>query len=332
MSDFAFDVAFSFAAEDRQYVEQVADALRSRDVRIFYDRYEESNLWGTDLYKHLSAIYFQRARYTVIFISRDYARKVWPTHERTAAQARAFAEHRDRILPARFDDAEVPGLLTTVAYINLKALDPKAFAELLFRKISSAPEATPVTEVGGGPLPQSEPKPEIEEQFPLPLLMYSVNTSLAFRLNEEFYRQVHYAWCAPHFDMRRNQYSGIGKVPASANPFEIYAGFLRDARAGDMHSRLIEGNREGLRRGAKIRYERGQIKAAVRNEINEIVDRAATSDYSPLIYVIPTAGVKSLLTKVDVKLRAHPLSREFIINDLPRNSFDIITVEDPLII
>ncbi len=48
-----YDVALSFAGEDRNYVEQVAQILHQLDLRVFYDRYEEANLWGKDLYVHL---------------------------------------------------------------------------------------------------------------------------------------------------------------------------------------------------------------------------------------------------------------------------------------
>ena len=35
-----FDIALSFAGEDRQYVEEVAKVLRAMGFRVFYDKYE----------------------------------------------------------------------------------------------------------------------------------------------------------------------------------------------------------------------------------------------------------------------------------------------------
>ncbi len=67
-----FDVALSFAGEDRAYVEEVANVLRAMGLRVFYDKYERVSLWGKDLYTHLREIYFNRARYTVLFISKHY--------------------------------------------------------------------------------------------------------------------------------------------------------------------------------------------------------------------------------------------------------------------
>lgn len=137
-----YDVALSFAGEDRQYVEQVAEQLRDRHIRFFYDKYEEVSLWGIDLYTHLQDVYRRRARYTVMFISKYYARKIWSNHERQAAQSRALEENREYILPARFDDTEVPGLNPTIGYVDLEGLDPSNFAKLIIEKISGSERAT----------------------------------------------------------------------------------------------------------------------------------------------------------------------------------------------
>jgi hypothetical protein len=132
---FEYDVALSFAGEDRPYVERVAESLRDMGVRVFYDRFEEAQLWGVNLYDHLSEIYSKRARYTVMFVSRHYAAKVWTSHERQSAQARALQEHAAYILPARFDDTPVPGLASTVGYLSLQGREPASVADLVAQKL-----------------------------------------------------------------------------------------------------------------------------------------------------------------------------------------------------
>src|SRR5437016_3876374 len=103
-----FDVALSFAGEDRLYVEQVAKRLRSMELRVFYDKYEAVALWGKNLYEHLRAVYSDRARFAVLFISKHYAAKLWTNHERQSAQERAFRERKEYILPVRLDSTQVP--------------------------------------------------------------------------------------------------------------------------------------------------------------------------------------------------------------------------------
>jgi len=124
-----FEIALSFAGEDRGYVDQVANILRDSGVKVFYDLFEEANLWGKNLYDHLSDIYQNKALYTIMFISEHYARKMWPSHERQAMQARAFQEHQEYILPARFDGTPIPGVLPTVAYIALAGRTPQDFVQ-----------------------------------------------------------------------------------------------------------------------------------------------------------------------------------------------------------
>jgi hypothetical protein len=133
------DVALSFAGEDRAYVEMVAGQLIARGITVFYDRYEQADLWGKDLYVHLTEIYRNRARYTLIFISKHYKEKVWTNHERRAAQSRALEEAREYILPARFDDTEIPGLLPTTCFIDLRLNSPVQIALLLCEKLGRNP-------------------------------------------------------------------------------------------------------------------------------------------------------------------------------------------------
>lgn len=138
-----FDIALSFAGEDRAYVDRVANALRDRGVKVFYDLFEEADLWGKDLYTHLTEIYQKRARFTVMFISEAYGKKLWTNHERRAAQARAFQESQEYILPARFDATEIPGVLPTVGYISLSHRSPEEFASIVTRKLVSAGGTVP---------------------------------------------------------------------------------------------------------------------------------------------------------------------------------------------
>jgi hypothetical protein len=133
---YEYDVALSFAGEDREYVNAVATHLQACDIKVFYDMFEQVDLWGKELYTHLDGVYRHKARFCVMFISENYQRKNWTNHERESAQARAFQENEDYILPARFDDTEIPGVRPTVGYINLRDHTPKQFAELCKLKLN----------------------------------------------------------------------------------------------------------------------------------------------------------------------------------------------------
>jgi len=132
---YIYEIVLSFAGEDRDYVEKVADFLKEHQVKLFYDKYEEVTLWGKDLSELLDKIYRGSARYCIIFISKSYADKIWTNHERKSALARALEEKEEYILPARFDDTELPGIRPTLGYINLKNITPEKFGELILTKL-----------------------------------------------------------------------------------------------------------------------------------------------------------------------------------------------------
>lgn len=133
-----YDVALSFAGEDRRTAEGLARLLTSNGWRVFYDSYEEADLLGKDLYQHLQRVYRDLARYCVILISDGYAQKVWPRHELRQAQARAFRENEEYILPLRLSDAELPGLNATTGYLDLRLRSMEEVAVVIQRKLVGA--------------------------------------------------------------------------------------------------------------------------------------------------------------------------------------------------
>lgn len=134
-----YEIALSFAGEDRPYVEEVALCLKAEGIKVFYDGFEKVALWGKNLYNHLSEVYGKRSRYTVVFLSENYRKKLWTKHELESAQARAFAEAEEYLLPVRFDDTEIPGIQPTVSYIDLKGVTPAELAAMIKEKIRGLP-------------------------------------------------------------------------------------------------------------------------------------------------------------------------------------------------
>lgn len=97
-----YDVALSFAGEDRNYVDKVAEMLKEIGIRVFYDDYEQVDLWGKNLYVHLDEIY----------------------------------QKKEYILPARLNNTEIPGVSNTIGYIDLQKLKPEEFAMLIAKKVN----------------------------------------------------------------------------------------------------------------------------------------------------------------------------------------------------
>ena len=131
---FNYDIALSYAGPDRSRVDQVAKALAGNDVNVFYDQFEKANLWGKDLSSHLTDVYM-RAKFCVIFISKHYAKRYWTNRERIAAQRRAARSKKEYILPVRFDNTKVKGILPSVAFLNWPPNRAKDVTDLLMQKL-----------------------------------------------------------------------------------------------------------------------------------------------------------------------------------------------------
>ena len=130
-----YDVAISFAGEDRPVAEKLAASLVTVGLSVFYDEYEQANLWGKDLYTHLSKVYKDDSKYCLMLISENYAKKQWTSHERRAAQARAFAESHEYILPLRLDDSAIEGVLDTTGYLDYRRFPVEKIVESLIIKV-----------------------------------------------------------------------------------------------------------------------------------------------------------------------------------------------------
>lgn len=131
--DYPYDVALSFAGEDRKHAQELAQLLTDKGIKVFYDKYEEATLWGKNLYTHLSFVYQKQARFCVMFLSQHYAQKLWTNHERDAAQARAFQENKEYILPLRLDNTEIPGILPSIGYLTWSNAD--SIANTIVKKL-----------------------------------------------------------------------------------------------------------------------------------------------------------------------------------------------------
>jgi hypothetical protein len=147
-----WDVVLSFAGAQRDYVEQVARALLAEGVHCFYDADEEIKLWGKPLAEELPTIYGEQAAAVVVFISAEYASRDWTRLERQAALARAVRERREYVLPARFDDTPLPGLLPDIVAVDLRIRTPHQFAVMIAAKLAdlgiTAPAGSPASNAG----------------------------------------------------------------------------------------------------------------------------------------------------------------------------------------
>jgi hypothetical protein len=84
-----FDIALSFAGEDRAYADALRDALEDLGHTVFYDMAEQHRFLGEDVEAYLGPIYASGSRYVVAILGEMYGRKRWTLFE--------ASQYKDRI-------------------------------------------------------------------------------------------------------------------------------------------------------------------------------------------------------------------------------------------
>jgi len=145
-NEYRFEVALSFAGENRKLVREVAHLLQqSLGVdKVFYDEWFEAELAGADAQIVLQQIYGKQARLIVPCVSQPYNVKPWTQDEWRAIQALertlrdAGGENikRLRILPLRFGDGEVDGIFSTAIIPDVRDRSSQAITELILKRLA----------------------------------------------------------------------------------------------------------------------------------------------------------------------------------------------------
>ena len=91
-----YDFALSFAGADRDLAEALAEALKDRQLQVFYDFDESSDIAGSDIERYLAPIYASESEFVLAVIGPDYPRRIWTKFESDQFRAR-FGE--DRVIP-----------------------------------------------------------------------------------------------------------------------------------------------------------------------------------------------------------------------------------------
>lgn len=131
-----FDVALSFAGTERNLAEELAQKITDASFKVFYDGFYPEHLWGKDLIEFFDRVYRKASRFCVIFISKEYRDRMWTTHERRSALARALEEKtKDYLLPIEVEKVDIEGLRPTIGYLSLSEYSIEQIAQILIKKL-----------------------------------------------------------------------------------------------------------------------------------------------------------------------------------------------------
>lgn len=188
LSEYEYDIALSFAGENRDFVEIVADILTSLKLKVFYDNYEKHKLLGKDLYSYLADIYHNRAKYAVVFVSEYYKQKLWTIHELRFINEREFEQKGQYLLPIKLDDTIIEEIPSTTGYITgdnpldvaltiAKKVDPNLDFKLMLKELTDLLPNYKI-EIVGKMVSFICPSESFEAEYPLSLMMELYNCNL----------------------------------------------------------------------------------------------------------------------------------------------------------
>ncbi|MBB2191896.1 TIR domain-containing protein [Gluconacetobacter azotocaptans] len=132
---FPWDVAVSFAGEDRKIVEGFREELNANGYTVFYDFDEQHKLWGENLRRKLSEVYAHDAQYMIVFLSKHYPEKDWTNFELEIGRDAKAKRTSTYLLPLVVDDINIVGLSKDVGYVDLRHHSVSEAVQILIRKI-----------------------------------------------------------------------------------------------------------------------------------------------------------------------------------------------------
>ena len=138
IEEYDYHVCISFAGEQRQFASKIANKLKvDYNLKVFYDDFENANLWGKDLFGYLYDIYSEKAHFCIVLISSAYLQKNWTNHELKAVQSRVLKERSEYFLPILLDSFEtIPKEFKSIAYLNAKNIDIDTICDAVFEKVA----------------------------------------------------------------------------------------------------------------------------------------------------------------------------------------------------
>lgn len=131
-----FDIAISFAGENRALAKHLAEQFATLDIPVFYDENFEANYLGMAWSKEFTRIFGSASRYVVCLLDKHHHEKIWPTFEREVFLPRVV---KGEVIPIYLDDTPIRGIPSDVVGIRFMDMSEgwqeRADKEIVFKVI-----------------------------------------------------------------------------------------------------------------------------------------------------------------------------------------------------
>jgi hypothetical protein len=141
---FRFEIAISFAGSHRDKIREIAELLGAKlgKDKVFFDEWYEHEILGDDMDVLLQRFYHEQSLFVLADLSEEYADRPWCQAEARAIRALRFEidsardeTQRLRLLNARFEAGEVPGVFKTSGYLDGITNTSQECAEIILNRV-----------------------------------------------------------------------------------------------------------------------------------------------------------------------------------------------------
>ncbi|GIJ35078.1 hypothetical protein [Micromonospora sediminimaris] len=135
-----YDVAFSCAERQTEYVQLAVSAVRATGLCVFFEKEMTYEWWGKNFIVEGRRVYGRSARYFVPFFSEEYLSEPRPRDALEWAMSAAVERGDDYILPVVVGDVSVPANLLgpNIGYLRADEHSPEQLAAALRAKVAAS--------------------------------------------------------------------------------------------------------------------------------------------------------------------------------------------------
>lgn len=127
---FTFDVAISFAGEDRHIARDIAAAMRNRSIHVLFDEFYEEHFARPNLHEFLRALY-EQSRVCVVIVSQLYLQSPWSQAEIHLLVSRAKSDNDYTLVPVQVSGVDLPLTLKAMSSIDYTQSSADFVAEIV---------------------------------------------------------------------------------------------------------------------------------------------------------------------------------------------------------